>query len=104
MEGFVNNQDITIKLSNKNAGNQYIVVFQKPFNVDEMYDTLFPTAWKLIPLGNGGEVTITYPMMIQIMVKESVPVYDAQNRGTIKESNLGQMWEFFIKDKFNLLE
>ena len=103
-QNFVNSNAITVNLSNKDAGNQYILVFQKPFNVNEMYETLFPTAWKVIPLGNGGNVSITYPVEIQIMIKESAPVYDARNRGTIKESPLGQMWKFSVDGAFNNLQ
>ncbi len=97
--------DITIKVSNKDAGKQYILVFQKPdTNLNEMYDTLFPVAWKVLPLNSGGEQSITYPVSLEIMVKESTASYDARARGTVQETQLGQMWAFKNDGDFNVLE
>ena len=95
---------ITITVSNKDAGNQYILIFQKPTNVSEMYDTLFPTAWKVLPLSNSSNANITYPVELQIMVKESATSYDAKNRGTIQETEVGQLWEFFVEKDFPMLK
>ncbi|MBD2562719.1 MULTISPECIES: hypothetical protein [Nostoc] len=98
------NGDITINLSNKDAGDQYILVFQKPTNLNEMYDTLFPTAWKIVPLGNAGSDSITYPVSLQIQVKESAEVYDSKQRGTIKSTPVGQLWQFYTQGNFQRLE
>jgi hypothetical protein len=95
---------ITITVSNKDAGNLYILVFQKPPNVSEMYDTLFPTAWKVLPLSNSSSANISYPMELQIMVKESAASYDARDRGTIKETEVGQLWQFFVDRDFPMLK
>jgi len=85
---------ISINVSNLNAGKQYIVVFQKPQNTAEMFDTLFPIAWKILPLNDRQKQGITYPVELEIMVKESAPSYDAKDRGTVKETPVGQLWEF----------
>ncbi|MEG4108569.1 hypothetical protein [Microcoleus sp. S13_C5] len=96
--------DITINLVNKDADDQYILVFQKPFNVSEMYTTLFPVAWKVIPLGNNSNSSITYPVNLQITVKESALAYDAKNRGTVQPTPVGQLWQFYKKNDFPRLE
>ncbi|MGD1808162.1 hypothetical protein ACP6PL_22380 [Dapis sp. BLCC M126] len=92
--------DITINLSNKNAGHQYIVAFQKPTNLNQIYKTLFPTAWKIVPLGNNSSARVDYPVSLQIMVEESVDVYDAMSRATKLPTEVGQMWEFSIDGDF----
>lgn len=96
--------DITINLFNKNAGKQYIVAFQKPTNLNQIFKTLFPTAWKIVPLGNDGSDSIVYPVSLQIMVQESVPVYNAMRRATKKPTPVGQMWKFSIDGDFQTLE
>lgn len=97
--------DITIRVSNKDAGKQYILVFQKPdTNLNEMYDTLFPVAWKVLPLNSGSDQSVTYPVQLEIMVKESTASYDARTRGTVQETPTGQMWRFTNDGDFNVLE
>jgi hypothetical protein len=96
--------DITINLSNTNAGKLYIVAFQKPTNLNQIYKTLFPTAWKIVPLGNDGSDSIVYPVSLQIMVQESVAVYNAMRRATKKQTQVGQMWQFSIDGDFQTLE
>jgi hypothetical protein len=96
--------DITINLSNKNAGDQYIVVFQKPTNLNEMFDSLFPTAWKIVPLADAGSDSIIYPVSLQIMVKENAEVYDSKARGTIKPTPVGQLWQFYTEGNFQRLK
>lgn len=94
--------DIVIRVSNKDAGKQYIVVFQKPVDtLNEMYDTLFPTAWKVLPLNNGAHQPIAYPVALQLSVKESTKIFDATERGTIVDSPVGQMWEFAMEGDFS---
>jgi hypothetical protein len=92
--GFVNKNDITINVKNKDTGNRYIVLFQKPAELRQMYDTLFPIAWKILPLGNNQNNTISYPVQLEIMVKEYQAVYDARTRGTIQNINVGEIWNF----------
>jgi hypothetical protein len=96
--------DITINLSNKDAGKLYIVAFQKPTNLNQIYKTLFPTAWKIVPLGNDGSDSIVYPVSLEIMVEESVAVYNAMRRATKKPTQVGQMWKFSIDGDFQTLD
>jgi hypothetical protein len=97
--------DISIRVFNKDAGKQYILIFQKPeTNLNEMYDTLFPVAWKVIPLNSYGSETIIYPIELELLVKEYDPVYNADDRGTTRETPQGQMWQFSTEGDFNVLE
>jgi hypothetical protein len=96
--------DITINLSNKDAGDEFILMFQKPTNLNEIFKTLFPTAWKVIPLGNGGSQQVTYPMALQVTVKEYQATYDATQRGTTMDTPQGQLWHFINRGSFNVLE
>lgn len=96
--------DITINISNKDAGDEYIVIFQKPKNVNEIYKTLFPVAWQVIPLGNEGSQSITYPVQLQLTVKESEQFYNAKSRGTIRNVGIGQVWKFYNRGDFDELD
>ncbi len=98
------NNDITINVRNRDAGNQYIMLFQKPTNINEMYDTLFPAAWKVLPLASGSQAGVVYPVSLQIMVKEYTASFDAKNRGTTRDTELGQLWKFRNEGAFNVLE
>src|SRR5687768_4942127 len=97
--------DITIKVSNRDAGKQYILIFQLPdANPRELYDTVFPVAWKVIPLHSGASQYITYPSAAEIMVKESGPSYAVRERGYILESPRGQLWRYANNGIFNFVE
>lgn len=98
------NSDIQINVRNRDAGNQYIMLFQKPTNINEMYDTLFPTAWKVLPLASGSQASVVYPISLQILVKEYTASFDAKNRGTTRDTEIGQMWKFRNDGAFNVLE
>lgn len=96
--------DITINVSNKDAGDEYILAFQKPTNLNEIYETLFPVAWQVLPLGNGGSQSVTYPVQLQVMVKESKPFYEATSRGTLRDASFGEVWRFYNNGDFDELD
>ena len=98
--------DITINVTNETTESMYIAVFQKPeaANPNEMFDTLFPVAWRVLPLTEDQTTTITYPVSLQIAVKDYVPSYDASTRATIKDSEVGLMWEYVQDGDFTKLE
>lgn len=97
--------DISIRVFNKDAGKQYILLFQKPeTNLNEMFDTLFPVAWKVLPLNSYSSETLVYPVRLEVMVKEYDQFYHADDRGTNRETPLGQLWQFSTEGDFNVLE
>ncbi len=95
---------ININIFNKDVGDEYIVVFQKPTNLNEIYKTLFPVAWKVIPLGAGGKQCIKYPLEVQLIVTEHQPSYNADERSTIRDVEVGQVWRFYRRGDFNELD
>lgn len=89
--------NITITVRNETADRYlYITAFGKPEEANplEMYDTLFPVAWRVLPLGPDQHVSTIYPMQLQLSVKEHQKEWDAIGRATVKDVNLGQIWSF----------
>ncbi len=90
--------DVSIQVFNKTDDQElYICVFQKPeeANPNEIYTTLFPTAWKILALGpNQTSDPIIYPIQLQMSVTESQDAKAATNRTTFQDCDEGQIWSF----------
>jgi len=90
-----------IRLINRDAGPQNIVIFQEPLKNESLFETLYPIAWKVIPLNSYQHQLITVHQEIQVWVKETTRVYDADSRGTFRESARGQLWAFTQQGDFS---
>ena len=90
--------DVSIKVHNKTEDRDlYICVFQKPgdANSGEIYTSLFPVAWKILPLGSHQSCSqIIFPIQLQISVTESQVADNAIKRETYQDVNEGETWSF----------
>lgn len=98
------NDDITIEVTNATGENLNICVFQQDPDISGMFDTIYPVAWKVYPLGDSSTESTIYPIALQLGIDETNTPYNFDGRATIKTCRQGDLWEFAIdENNFNSL-
>lgn len=97
---------IAVTLINETSESVYLCLTQKPEATaeDEVYSTLFPAAWKVVPLAPDSLATVTYRGPSQVMCCESRPQFDAHGRVIFHDTEIGDIWRFVVDGPFSRFE
>ena len=99
------NSNVDIKLYNNTGDNQTMVVFQQDPNIDQIFTSVFPTAWRVFKVGpSGGSAHVILPIQYQIGAGDTSDAFTG-SVSYVMDTGFKTKWEYTLKpDGYNELK
>jgi hypothetical protein len=96
--------NINIRVNNATGEDQTFVLFQQDPSIHQIFTSVFPTAWRVFPVGaTGGSANVILPIQYEIGAGQTTDAFT----GTVsymQNTDMGQQWTYSVDSSgFNQL-
>jgi hypothetical protein len=97
--------NVNITLFNNTGDNQTLVVFQQDPDINQIFETVFPCAWRVFKVGpTGGSAHVILPIQYQVGAGDVNDAFTG-HVSYVQDTELKKKWEYTLKpDGYNELK